>query len=444
MSLTPESVLQRLEGLAELAGVPERYVVALSGGLDSTVLLHMLAESREQHRRRLLAVHVNHQLHDEAAAWSEHCAGFCASLKVEFRSITIDVDLDSGQGTEGAARTARYAALSDIMAAGDWLLSAHHRDDQAETLLLNLMRGSGPAGLAGIGEVQPFASGWLVRPLLPVSRVDLDAYARANGLTWIDDPSNEDRAFDRNFLRHDILPALESRWPGAAGRIGQSARLSGEAALLLDQLADADFRLLGDRPDRLRLAALRELAPERQRNVLRYVVRELGLPAPPASCLASMVSDLIPARDDAQPVVEWPGAQVRRYRDSVYVLPTSSQATVGQHLEFTDGLVDLGAGLGQLSLTDAVPEGLSGAVVSAGLDVRFRTGGEKLKPIDQKVTKTLKNLLQEEGVVPWMRDRLPLVYSGDQLVAVADLWIAADAASRPGTGIAWKNRPPLH
>lgn len=444
MSLTRESILQRLEGLAELAGAPGRYVVAFSGGLDSSVLLHVLAETREQHGRQLLAVHINHQLHDEAAAWSEQCAEFCASLGIEFRGISVDVDLDSGQGTEAAARTARYGALSDVIAAGDWLLSAHHRDDQAETLLLNLMRGSGPAGLAAIGEVQPFASGWLVRPLLPVARRDLEAYAKANSLNWIDDPSNEDRAFDRNFLRHDVLPLLESRWPGAAGRIGQSARLSGEAALLLDQFADADLQRLGDRPDRLRLEGLRELAPDRQRNVLRYVVRELGLPAPPASCLASVVSDLIPARDDAQPVVEWPGARVRRYRGSVYLLPASPQTVPGRHLEFTDGRVDLGAGLGQLRLTEAVPEGLSGAVVSAGLDVRFRSGGEKIKPLNQEITKTLKNLLQEEGVVPWMRDRLPLVYSGDHLVAVADLWIAADAASCPGTGIAWKNRPPLH
>jgi len=304
VSFDQESLLRKLEELADLAGKPDRLVVALSGGLDSTVLVHALAALRDAHEMSVLAVHVDHGLSDDSANWCRHCESFAHSLAVDFVSVKVDVAVDSGQGTEAAAREARYDALRLLVRAGDWLLSAHHKDDQAETLLLNLMRGSGPSGLAGIPETRPFVSAWLVRPLLSVSRSELRKYAEVHELSWINDPSNEDRQFDRNYLRHEVMPRLEARWPGVANRLRRSATLAGEASQLLDQLADADFRDLGARPDRLALDKLRELRPERQRNVLRYVIRELGLPSPPATQLHSVIVDLIPARDDAQPIVQ--------------------------------------------------------------------------------------------------------------------------------------------
>jgi tRNA(Ile)-lysidine synthase len=270
-----------------------------------------------------------------------------------------------------------------------------------------------------------------VRPALDVSRQDLQEYAERHDLDYIDDPSNEDRAFDRNYLRHEVVPHLEERWPGVADRLKRSAALAGEAAHLLDQLADADFRHLGGRPDRLALEKLRELPSERQRNVLRYVVRELGLPSPPATTLHSIVANLVTAREDAQPIVEWPGAEVRRYRDCVYLLATANG-------------IPLSAGLGDLELEPGAPRGLADAVISNGLEVRYRSGGEEIRPLGHSHTRKLKKLLQEEGIVPWMREKLPLLYSNGELVAVADLWIAAGAASEPGTAISWRNRPPLH
>ena len=448
MTFNHDDLLAKLAEVAELAGRPARYVIAYSGGLDSTVMLHALAACRDVHQTGLTAVHVDHGLHADSAAWSQHCKAIANSLDIEFVDLKVDVDVDSGEGTEGAARRARYDAFRSYVQAGDWLVSAHHKDDQAETLLLNLMRGSGPAGLAGIGEIQPLAAGWLVRPLLSTSRNDLQSYAVEHELDWIDDPSNEDRQFDRNYLRHEVLPRLEARWPDVASRLKRSAVLAGEAAQLLDQLADADFQILGGRPDRLALKRLQELPPERQRNVLRYVVRELGLPSPPATTLQSVIAELIPARDDGQPIVKWPGAEIRRYRDNVYVLAASTTPAADAGHPFRVGTaanrIALAPGLGDLDLEPGAPSGLANAVVARGLELRYRSGGEEIKPLGQAHTRKLKKLLQEEGVVPWMRDKLPLVYSGGELVAVADLWIAASAASEPGTAIRWRNRPPLH
>ncbi|NIL93048.1 MAG: tRNA lysidine(34) synthetase TilS [Woeseiaceae bacterium] len=444
MKFSRKSLLRELAGLAQLAGSPTRIVIAFSGGLDSTVLLHALATRADALDAKILAVHVDHGLHKKSREWSEHCERVVHDWNIEFVSLRVKVDRESGLGPEAAARTARYDALRRLVEAGDWLISAHHKDDQAETLLLNLMRGSGPAGLAGIGEVQPFAAGWLVRPLLPYSRRELLEYATKHELAWIDDPSNEDRSYDRNYLRHEVIPVIEARWPEASSRLRLSAQLAGEAATLLDQLAEADWHTLGDRPDALSLPLLRQLPPERQRNLIRYIVRELGLPSPPASVLHSIVDDLIPAREDAQPLVEWSGVQVRRYRDSVYLLQAGPAEPPATERMFEGGRVDLGPGCGELALESGASTGLSDTVVAAGLRVRFREGGEKIKLADQTHTKKLKKLLQEEGIVPWMRERLPLVYSAGELVAVADLWIADAAKSEPGTAVRWVNRPPLH
>jgi len=382
VSFGQEALLRKLAELADLAGRPDRYVIALSGGLDSTVLTHALATAHDERSTPVLAVYVDHGLQKESAVWSRHCAAFAATLGIEFLSVQADVDEHSGTGPEAAAREGRYAVLQTLIRTGDWLLSAHHKDDQAETLLLNLMRGSGPAGLAGIAEVRPFSVAWLVRPLLSVSQRELRDYATEHELDWIDDPSNQDRHFDRNYLRHEVMPRLEARWPDVASRLRRSALLAGEASQMLDHLADADLRTLGDRPDRLALDELRDLPSERQRNVLRYVVRELGLPSPPATQLHSIVSDLIPARDDASPVVAWKGADVRRYRDNVYVLPAATRdaADAGSQTVI-NGHVKLASGLGELSLEPGAGSGLAEKVVAHGLEVRYRSGGEEIQPL---------------------------------------------------------------
>ena len=444
MTFNSERLLRRLDELETVENAPARYVIALSGGLDSTVLAHALAQTSDAHGKALLAVHVDHRLQQESETWSEHCRRLADSLGIEIAVETVDVDLTKGRGPEAAARDARYAALAKYIGPGDWLLSAHHLNDQAETLLLNLMRGSGPAGIAGIGVLNRFASGWLARPLIDVPREDLEAYAADTRLAWVNDPSNDDRRFDRNFLRHDVLPLLERRWEDVSKRLARSAGLSGEAASLLDDLAGLDLASIGDRHDRIDIKSLSALSMSRQRNVLRYAVRRAGLPVPGARLLAAILDQLVPAREDARPVVTWPGAELRRYRDKLYLLASDASGRPAAGAVLGRDPLHLGTGMGHLLLSPDAPLGLSQAIIDRGLTLQYRKGGEKIKVTGQSHTRKIKKLLQEEGVVPWMRDRLPLLYAGGDLVAVADLWIAAAAASEPGTAILWRDRPALH
>jgi tRNA(Ile)-lysidine synthase len=437
----------RFIDLQEKAGKPARFVVAYSGGLDSTVLLHALADLTRQDNEfsdvPILAIHIDHGLQAESAAWSDECARTAAAYGVEFRTLRVEVQLESGKGPEASARDARYGALQAELASDDWLLSAHHREDQAETLLLNLARGSGPAGVAGIGDVRRFGSGWLLRPMLDVNRADILQYATDAKLRWIEDPSNADHRFDRNFLRHDVLPRLKSRWPDIATRLQRSAGHAGEASQLLIELAEIDLAALGSSSDRLPIDGLSELSRARQRNVIRYALRDLGLSAPTALQLERILNEVIPARVDAQPLVSWPGASIRRYRNGLYLLPEILADAIESRPVSGDA-VDLGAGLGTLCFDSGADFGVSAALFSAGLVIKPRAGGEEFHPQGQAHTRKLKKLLQEFGVVPWMRDRLPLVYSGDRLVAVADLWLAEDAVSNPGVAVRWIDRPALH
>ena len=443
MPFTSEHLQARLSALAS-DGPAARFVVAFSGGLDSTVLLHALAHANASSAVPIIAVHVQHDLHADSGKWEAHCRAAASALAVDYDSIKVAVDRESGLGLEASARAARYQALRQLIQPGDWLLSAHHQDDQAETLLLNLLRGSGMAGMAGIGVRQPFGSGFLMRPLLDVARADLQEYASSHSLAWLDDPSNAEIAFDRNYLRHEVLPLLAERWPAASSRLARSAELAAEASTLLDQLADDDLLSLGD-AQRLEINALAALSDARQRNVLRRALKRAGLGSAPATRLRQIIDEIIPARADAEPLVRWPGVEVRRYRDFIYLLPEfpHSPPQPGHPLDSDDRSVDLGS-FGRLSLQDEGATGISPNVIETGLEIRFRVGGEEIRPAGHKCTHKLKKLLQQKGVVPWMRDKIPLLYSGARLVAVADLWVAADDADENGLCVAWEGHPTIY
>lgn len=443
MTISAGILRQQLRELEAVAGKPSRYVIAFSGGLDSTVLLHALVSLRDEPGIPIVAIHVDHGLHEDSGAWSEHCKSAAEKLGVDYLCLSVTVQLESGQGPEASAREARYAALHAELGYNDWLLSAHHREDQAETLLLNLVRGSGPLGIAGISGIRRFGPGWLARPLLETGRDSLLNYAKSEGLQWVDDPSNTDRRFDRNFLRHDVLPRLKSRWPDISARLLRSARHAGDASELLADLAEIDLESVGGRPERLPIDGLLELSAARQRNLLRHALRRLGLSTPTMMQLARILDEVIPAREDAQPLVTWPGASVRRYRNGLYLLPEKLIASP-QAMEVSAGEVPLGPGLGVLRFVPGAARGLSEAMLERRIRVRFRQGGEKFQPVGQSHTRKLKKLLQKEGIVPWMRDRLPLVYADEELVAVGDLWLAAAAVSEPGVAVRWKDRPALH
>lgn len=444
--MTPDDLMQRLEQL-EGGRQPARYLVAFSGGLDSTVLLHALCRANAGRGPIIVAVHVNHGLQPDAARWERHCAEFAERLGVLYESRSIEIAPFDRRGLEAAAREQRYGVLAALVQPGDHVLTAHHEEDQAETLLLNLMRGSGSAGLAGIGPVQPFGEGLLLRPLLGVPRRELEGYAAAHALAWCEDPSNIDTRFDRNFLRREILPALRRRWPAVSARLARSAELLAEANALQAELAALDLAALGGDPARLDSDALRRLSPARQKNVLRYAIRRLGLPAAPATRLKQAVRELLPARPDAQPLVRWPGGELRRHRRTLYILPPVAYELPAESLVLpADGRpLPLGGALGSLRLERAGTEtdGIDPQLVGDGLQVRFRAGGEVLRPAGRAHTQRVKKLLQERGVVPWMREFVPLVYAGGKLVAVADLWVAEGALRPGGYVVRWSGRPAL-
>lgn len=415
---------------AELPQI-ERLLIAFSGGLDSRVLLHRLAsDAGLRGRYALQAVHVDHQLQAASGAWAGQCAAVCQALAVPLQTLRITVRPAPGISLEAAARQARYGVLAALMDARTALVTAHHQGDQAETVLLALLRGAGPRGLAAMPWLARFATGWLWRPLLDYSRSALLAYARRHDLRWLDDPSNADTRFARNYLRHRVLPELHRRWPAAERVLARAAGQCAEASALLDELATLDYQRVAAAAE-LSVSRLRELGPARQRNLLRRWLRGRGLPVPGSAVLERIITDGVAVSRDRRPLIHWPGGEVRRYRDRLYALaplapvperslclPWSGQ----QPLDLPDG--------GRLHRVAAAGPGLPAAL--DGLCVRFRQGGERFRPAGRGHSQQLKKLLQEAGLPPWERDRLPLIYWCERLVAVPG--VGVDAALAGGSG----------
>ncbi len=430
-SFQPDALLPFFEALQGVA----RLRVALSGGLDSTVLLHALHALREAGLigPTLDAIHVHHGLSPDADAWSRHCVNLCSALGVPLRVREVSVERFAASGLEAAARHARYAALEQETGAGDCLLMAHHADDQAETLLLQLVRGSGPHGLAAMPAQRQFGGGRLARPLLPYRRQQLAAWATTQGLDWVEDESNRQARFDRNFLRLQVVPLLEQRRPGVALTLSRSARLCGEATALLDELAAEDWRRAAtEHPRELTWSALSGLSQRRRRNLLRYWIAASGFALPSAGRLEQMAHDFWSADPDRQPSMAWGDAELHRYRDRLFLMerrPAPDPDFVRQwDLEVP---LDLPGG-GRLVTERCRGAGLSAArVEGVGVEVRLRRGGERCRPQGRNATHTLKKLLQELGVPPWQRDRIPLLYVGDELVAVADRLLCEGFAAGP-------------
>lgn len=394
--------------------------VGYSGGLDSTVLLHLLAETPAARAQGLRAWHVHHGLHAQADDWAAHCAAVCAALSVPLTVSQVDVVRDGGDGPEAAARRARHAAFEHGLAAGETLALAHHRDDQTETFLLRALRASGPDGLAAMRRWRDCGRGRLWRPLLELPRSALERYARDRGLRWIEDPSNADDAYDRNFLRRRVLPLLRERWPQADAALAASAGLNAQAAALLDEgdaLALAQARSAD--PQALSRARLRTLPPARRARVLRRWIAELGLPPLPAVGVAQIERELLTARDDAEAEFAWHGATIRAWRDLLHA-QIQSAALPSDWRTPWDGRAPLALpGGGELCL-----EGTS--ALEGACEVHARSGGERIVLPGREHSHALKQVLQELGVPPWERRRLPLLSREGVLLAAADLAYSAD------------------
>ena len=356
----------------------------------------------------------------------------CTGHGIDFDAVRVEVPQAAGSSPEAAAREARYAALAARIEPGEVLLTAHHADDQLETILLQWLRGGGLRALAGMAPLGPFgAASWHARPLLEYARDDLACWAVAQGLRWQTDPSNADRRFDRNYLRLAVLPALRERWPAAAttaGRVAEFARdaLGAEAAVVA---ADLPQVLAGDALD---LPALLRLPDPRQRAVLRAWFAGLGLPPASARTLAALRHDMAIAAADRVPATRWPGAVVRRYRGHLHAAAAAGDAVpiVGEW-RVAEGAVYAWTATSSLRLVPDVGVGFSRARFPAAVTVRQRAGGEAFVPAGGAQRRPLRKWLQERDVLPWRREQLPLLWVGEQLAAVADLGVAAAFAARP-------------
>lgn len=406
-----------LQALAPWRNAPAWHI-AFSGGLDSTVLLHLLASN--EHLPPLNAIHVHHGLQAAADAWPSHCQSICDRLGVPLHVMRVQVQ--PGASLERAARDARYQAFAEVIGAGEVLLTGQHRDDQAETLLFRLLRGAGVRGLAAIPMHRPLAKGHLVRPLLDVSRAELEVYAREHQLAWVEDPSNADPRFSRNYLRHRVFPLLTERWPQAVSSLARTAEHLSEAQGLLDELAQMDLRAAAQPSPlpwlslpSLALTPLRELSDARQRNVLRHWLTPLTrLPA--SDHWASWYS-LRDAKRDAQPLWRLADGELHRCAERIWWVPAAWS-------DFSDASVSWPQpqnplelpGNGRLEFVGKPPEG--------PLEIRYRQGGEIVE-VPGRGRRDLKRLLNEGGLPGFMRGRLPLLYQDGQLLAVptlAGLW----------------------
>ncbi|KZC16543.1 tRNA(Ile)-lysidine synthase [Rhodanobacter sp. FW510-R12] len=405
--------------LASLAALPPGPLcVAFSGGPDSTALLHALAQLPEARARGLRALHVDHGLHPDSAAWAAHCERYCAALDVPCKVLRVQVDSGSGMGVEAAARAARYAALSTQLHDGECLLLGHHRDDQAETVLLKLLRGAGPEGLGGMRALRPFGRGQLWRPLLALSRQQLHDYVAARQLDCIDDPSNRDTRLARNRLRHEILPRLAQHWPHAVDSILHSAALSRAAADALRMQWLAAFAALHDPTSgSLDAHGWLALAPALREPLLDHWLHLRGLPAPTAA-QRRQIERQCGARPGQLPCIRWAGAELHLWKGRLWALPPGYAIDTGWQAPWRGEPVALPDG-GELSLT------VEGIRLAEPLLVRLRRGGERIRPDGDAHTRELRDLFQQAQLPPWQRNACPLLYAGDELVAVADRWISA-------------------
>ncbi len=341
--------------------------------------------------------------------------------RVRCRVLDVVVAPAPDESLEAAARAARYGALAAELAQGELLLTAHHQEDQLETVLLALMRGSGVRGLAAMRPAMPWQGSLLLRPLLGVARAELESYAQRHGLAWSEDPTNLDERFDRNFLRRRVLPLLRERWPAAAATAGRSAALLAEARELLDQQAVVD--LAGARDGAaLRVSVLLRLPPARRRNALRQWIGERGLLPPDHRRLQEIASRMLAARADALPQVRWRGGELRRHGDRLMSASTAVAPAGQQHWDWRRRRWLTLANGGRVGLLPDPHGDVLLASLPARLTVSFRRGGERLQGAEGRIA--LKDLLQTQGLAPWERAAVPLLGDGERIIAVADLWVA--------------------
>lgn len=412
--------------------------IAYSGGMDSHVLLH-LCSSIPKIRPQLSAVYINHGLQVEAGDWAEHCAAAASALNIAFQTINVQVVCKTGNSLEEAARIARYQALQALLQTGDVLLVAQHQDDQLETVLLQLFRGCGLPGLSAMPASCQLGKGTLLRPLLGSTRECIEKYARQHDLQWVEDASNQDNAFNRNFLRNAVIPLLKQRWPALQKTVARSAGHCAQAQLLIDGIVSDIFSSVYAPAERaLKISALLQLDRYQQCLVVRKWFAENGLRMPSENILEKIFSNVIAAKADREPCIQVQNHQVRRYKNKLYL-------TSGRVASASKQIFPWPEAMKQMYLPDngslrIVPCADGIAVDSwqkAAVTVRYRRGGESIRLPGRTGRQRLKKLFQETAVPSWQRAVIPLIFLDEKLAAVADLWVSTEFISAQKNN-AWK------
>ena len=412
----------------------EKFYIAYSGGLDSSVLLHAMHAAKLP----IHAVHVNHHLQQESNSWQQHCENVCSKLAVPFSVQHAQITKTPQKSLEESARNARYELLQQFLGVDSAIVTAHHQDDVAETVLLQLLRGSGPAGLAAMPACKQLSIGIHLRPLLSCSSHDLLEYAKLAKLVWIEDPSNRINDFDRNYLRNEIMPLIIERWPAAQQTLSRSASLQVDVLSCLQELAIIDINAAeieeaasvvtdvadGRAVQILDVKALQTLSSERLNNALRYWIKSNGMRVPSKKVLQQVVSDIVLKQEmDSSPLQSWGEGEIRRFRNRLYVMQPLPLHDANQKFRWK---IDRPLYIPSIKRTllpkDLEDNNLSLPEGADELSVRFRMGGERLKPIGSKQHRSLKNLLLEAGIPPWERARIPLLFYNDQLISVLGYW----------------------
>ena len=406
--------------------------IALSGGLDSVVLLHLFARLREEIEPNLTisAHHINHGLSDNASSWSDFCSQLCNGLTIAFTCSSVNLVKQSRTSLEALARDKRYACLTKGLSANSYLVSAHHQDDQLETVLLALKRGAGNTGLQGIRSKQKLKSGHLIRPLLNSSRQQLESYAHDFNLHWIEDESNRDQVFDRNYIRHTISPLLKARWPAIAKTVARSASICQEQQQLLDEIAQSDFTVCSFyllNQNVLIISKLKALSIARRNNVLRYWFKKNNLNYPSSKQLLSVWTDMVLASDHASPKMQFKGVTLRRYREHLYLVEDQLVADFYEPVIWT-GEPQINLLDGRVKLCFQLVEEQKGALSiqpNSEVKICFRQHlPAKLSctPIGRSGSRSVKKLLHEYHVPPWLRDLVPFILIDGKLQEAVGLW----------------------
>ena len=401
--------------------LPNKFCIAFSGGMDSTVLLHVMKNIIDE-KSQIRAIHINHNIVDNSKVWTRTCKSICKNFGIDIEIISLEVT-HNGYGLEAAARDERYKKLKEILYENEYLLTAHHEEDQMETVFLRMARGTGLDGLQGINEKYSFGEGIIFRPMLEVSKTSVMDYAKEHQLKWVEDSSNQDTHFDRNFLRKKIIPQFRERWPSIASSVSRLSQLSAQNIKILNQIAEEDIGPIANMNE-LPLAKLLDKSFERANNMLRYIILANGMSIPSMKTLQDGLKEMLDPETDKS-VIAWKDYCIRKYKNHLYFLSNSDLEPnkVDVRIPWEIGkTVNLGENIGSIEATFIHGDGLSIEKCKNKLTISYRQGGELIKPIGHRINKSLKNLFQENQILPWMRDKIPLIYYQDELVSVADLW----------------------